>query len=33
MDTEVQLGTTPEEPVENFAKPETRFPAYSPCEI
>ena len=28
MDTEVQLGTTPEELVENFAKSETRFSAY-----
>ena len=28
MDTELQLGTTPEELVENFTKSETRFPAY-----
>ena len=28
MDTEVRLGDTPEELVENFAKSETRFSAY-----
>ena len=28
MDAELQLGTTPEELVENFTKSETRFPAY-----
>lgn len=28
MDTEVQLGSTPEELVENLTKSETRFPAY-----
>lgn len=28
MNTEAQLGSTPEELVENLTKSETRFPAY-----